>query len=312
MSPRVCVAVPCYNQEALIGETLESLVSQDYDNLVIAVSDDGSQDRTLDIARSYEARYPGRVVVQGHEVNLGITRNVRSMRFLLEGDYVCWFAGDDVCLPGKVSQQVTALEASPDAVMCYHDVDVFDGPTGRSMYRYNERGVGLRARSGFIAPSLIVERCFIAGISAMIRQSVASDLAHRWDIPRAADWLYLIEIAQRGRVIYLDKVLARYRRHDKNASKMIDPADELRSYEIVRSVLPQYEHEVHEGRAKLLMSYMVKFAIDGDLRRASEMAADLLWEFRRRPGFIFPVVAEAASHLRRIICLLLRTGSVLR
>ncbi len=131
-----------------MNSALENLFSQDYPNLQIIVSDDSSDDRTVEIARNYEQRYPDKVIVQAHGRNLGVTENVRSIVPLIRGRYVCWFAGDDVCLPGKIRKQVRALEEDVSAIMCYHDVDVFDGATGRSLYRYNEVGPGQRPTRG--------------------------------------------------------------------------------------------------------------------------------------------------------------------
>lgn len=52
-SPLVTVVVPAYNEEKAIGKTVEALLSLSYDNKEIIVVDDGSTDRTLEVARSY-------------------------------------------------------------------------------------------------------------------------------------------------------------------------------------------------------------------------------------------------------------------
>ena len=59
--PTVTVAVPCWNEERTLAGTLDSLMALDYpkDKLAIYVVDDGSKDRTYEIAKEYEARYPG-------------------------------------------------------------------------------------------------------------------------------------------------------------------------------------------------------------------------------------------------------------
>jgi glycosyltransferase involved in cell wall biosynthesis len=237
--PLVSVAVPCYNQEAVLPQTLNSLVEQDYDPLEIVVSDDASVDRTGEIAQDYARRFPGRVTYNRQPRNLGVTGNVRAMRPLLRGDLICWFAGDDLCLPGKITAQVAALAANPQAVACYHDVDVFDGATSQSLYRYNDERRGLKARAGHIARDLLIERCFIGAISIMVRRHVAEEVQHRAELPRVSDWLYLMEIAHRGEIIYIDKVLARYRRHKSNATSIIDFADEATTYNLVRELYPE-------------------------------------------------------------------------
>jgi len=49
----VAVIVPAYNEEKAIGKTVESLLRLSYANKEIIIVDDGSTDRTLEVARSY-------------------------------------------------------------------------------------------------------------------------------------------------------------------------------------------------------------------------------------------------------------------
>lgn len=310
--PRVCVAVPCYNQEYLLTETLESLVFQDYDDLRIIVSDDASTDGTAAVAQDFARRFPGRVIAQVHAQNLGVTSNVRSIAPLIDGEYLCWFAGDDVCLPGKIKKQVAALDARPEAVLCYHDVDVFDGATGRSLYRYNDLGIGHTPRTGSIARDLIEHRCFIAAISAMIRRAPTMDILHRADLPRVSDWLYLIEVCERGEAIYLDEVLARYRRHPGNVTKIIDISDEARSYDLMQDIYPHYRNAISAGLARLRLNYTVKHLLSGSHSTAAAIAGTLSRQVLCHPKLFWPLAAEAATAVGTRARLYARTKRLFR
>lgn len=60
MTPKVSVIVLTYNQEKLIGRTLDSIIAQECDfPFEIIVGEDCSTDGTLTVCREYEARYPG-------------------------------------------------------------------------------------------------------------------------------------------------------------------------------------------------------------------------------------------------------------
>ena len=63
--PRIAVLVPAYNEEKVIVRTIRSVLHSDYDNLRVIVIDDGSSDRTFDVAREAYAREiaAGRVTV---------------------------------------------------------------------------------------------------------------------------------------------------------------------------------------------------------------------------------------------------------
>ncbi len=64
-NPRVAVLIPSYNEEKVIVRTIRSVLNSDYDNLHVIVIDDGSKDRTAEVARdAYEAEIrAGRVQV---------------------------------------------------------------------------------------------------------------------------------------------------------------------------------------------------------------------------------------------------------
>jgi cellulose synthase/poly-beta-1,6-N-acetylglucosamine synthase-like glycosyltransferase/peptidoglycan/xylan/chitin deacetylase (PgdA/CDA1 family)/spore germination protein YaaH len=67
-NPRVAVLIPAYNEETVIVRTIRSVLNSDYKNLHIIVIDDGSLDRTFDVAReAYAAEIAaGRVQVLTH------------------------------------------------------------------------------------------------------------------------------------------------------------------------------------------------------------------------------------------------------
>ena len=73
--PKVSVLIPSYNQETVIEQTVMSALTQNYDNLEVVVSDDASVDRTPQILKEIQARYPDRLRIFLHQTNLGVTRN---------------------------------------------------------------------------------------------------------------------------------------------------------------------------------------------------------------------------------------------
>src|SRR3989344_6827259 len=61
--PSVSMLVPCFNEEATLAATIDSLLALEYpsDKLEVVVIDDGSKDTTAQIARAYAEKYPGKV-----------------------------------------------------------------------------------------------------------------------------------------------------------------------------------------------------------------------------------------------------------
>ncbi|MBM4275125.1 MAG: glycosyltransferase family 2 protein, partial [Deltaproteobacteria bacterium] len=72
----VSICIPAYNAQRFIAATLESALRQDYPNLEIIVSDDGSADRTAEIVQAYGSRGV-RLIRQAR--NLGMTGNMNAV-----------------------------------------------------------------------------------------------------------------------------------------------------------------------------------------------------------------------------------------
>lgn len=111
--PTVSIVVPVYNQEKYLEQCLTSLVDSDYPGKVeVLVCDDGSTDKSLDIAKRYASRifqFPGPSYITGR-----FWENMIQYAFkAATGKYIGWFAGDDFSAPDRLLVEVTALEEDP-------------------------------------------------------------------------------------------------------------------------------------------------------------------------------------------------------
>lgn len=105
MKPLVSIIIPAYNAEKWIGYTLESAVAQTWRRKEIIVIDDGSTDRTAQVAR----RFASREVSVVSTVNQGLSGAVNLAFRLCEGDYIQELDADDILAPDKIERQLAAL-----------------------------------------------------------------------------------------------------------------------------------------------------------------------------------------------------------
>ena len=112
--PLVSIVTPSYNMARFLGETMDSVLSQDYSNIEYIVMDGGSTDNTVDILRDYESRYPGRFTWisendsgQSDAINKGFLRS--------KGQIFTFLNSDDTYLPGVVRAAVEAFQAHAEA-----------------------------------------------------------------------------------------------------------------------------------------------------------------------------------------------------
>ena len=239
--PLVSIAIITYNQKEYLRECIESCLAQDYPNFEIVVADDCSTDGTQDLLREYETKYPGKFVLRLAEKNQGITPNSNAAHFACSGKYIAWMGGDDLMLPGKLSKQVSYMEENPECTICYHNLDVFDSDTNKTLSFFNEK----RKLNGDVRTS-IRESTFNGACSNLVRAEKAPKHGFNKSLPVASDWLYWVEtLGNGGTINYIDEVLGRYRRHANNITRGEDfvtqnELDHLMSCQIIMAKFPEY------------------------------------------------------------------------
>lgn len=105
--PLVSVIVPTYNLQKYIGECLDSIKKQTYENKEIVVVDDGSTDKTTHIVEQWMAKHgeqiPIRLVKLPHSGSSAVTRNIAVSHFLHpKTSYLMFMDGDDYYAHNKV------------------------------------------------------------------------------------------------------------------------------------------------------------------------------------------------------------------
>lgn len=253
--PRVSVVMPVFNEEAFLSESVESVLAQDYANVELLISDDGSTDGTLSIATGFASR-DGRVKVIKGDRNEGKAIAANRALEAASGELIAWLDGDDVMLPGKLSAQVGLLEHRPDAVGCCHDAEVFDSESGRSLGSFTKLYNGRPLREGGV--ELWFDPTYRHLPSAtMFRASARPPHGLDPRLRRANDWLFDIELFRHGVCVVSQEMLVRYRRHE---GQLTDPEDRGEWFEeglmvmaIAEARYPELRRRVRGSRTALLL-----------------------------------------------------------
>lgn len=118
-----------YNQEKYVADALQSILSQDYDDLEVVISDDNSSDRTYEIISNIVAEYKGpfRIILNRNPVNLGIGANFHKAYTLSSGDWLFMAAGDDVSYAERCRIAETAIQDNPGSLCFAAYREIIDG-----------------------------------------------------------------------------------------------------------------------------------------------------------------------------------------
>ena len=116
----VTVVIPAFNAEHTLSETLSSLVAQTHAPFDVVVVDDGSTDRTYDVAASFMTRLAGLKIIR--IANSGVSRARNTGIEASGGDLVATLDADDLWHPTYLEKMEAALDANPgcNMVYCYH------------------------------------------------------------------------------------------------------------------------------------------------------------------------------------------------
>ena len=113
MEPLVSVVMPVRNGAAWLDRSLGSILAQSYERLEVIVVDDGSADRSAEIAASTG---DSRVIVM-REPARGLTPSLNRAIGRSRGPLIARMDADDVSQPDRLARQVALLEARPDVGM---------------------------------------------------------------------------------------------------------------------------------------------------------------------------------------------------
>jgi glycosyltransferase involved in cell wall biosynthesis len=106
MQRLVSILIPAYNAEDWIAETIQSAIRQTWPHKEIIVVDDGSKDRTAEVARQFASKQV--LVVSRENQGAAATRNY-ALR-LSQGDYIQYLDADDLLAPEKIEAQIACLQ----------------------------------------------------------------------------------------------------------------------------------------------------------------------------------------------------------
>ncbi len=116
--PKVSICIPTYNGEAFIEETIKSAIAQTYPNIELIVSDDGSTDRTIAIAQSFQSQTAVDFRIILHR-NYGLSQNWNFCISQATGEYIKFLFQDDLLEPECIAKMVAVAQQNPEIGMVF-------------------------------------------------------------------------------------------------------------------------------------------------------------------------------------------------
>jgi len=190
-APRFSLVMPAYNASATIGRAIESVLAQTYPGWELIVVDDGSADRTGDIAQAHATRDPRIRVLS--QANAGCAAARRTGALTATGEFVTKVDADDELTPDALAVLSAAIDAEPEYdIYSAHGYKVYPDGTRREVFG------DLRFQQPLsLMLDDLIDDCWIFGGAASIRRETLERIGGFRPEMRCEDYdLWLRALAQ--------------------------------------------------------------------------------------------------------------------
>jgi glycosyltransferase involved in cell wall biosynthesis len=247
-TPRVTAVLTVYNHRAYVPEAIESVLSQDCDDIELVVVDDGSTEDVESVLRPYMDRIR---FVRRDNGGLAAARNTGIE--LARAEYVAFCDSDDVHLPYRLSAHAALLDGAPEAAQVFSELSTWQdgvvtdeytlrgrklGPTLRSFEEEVEDAYGSwmtarehgltmlpsdlldrRVYRGRIPQLIAVYHIAWGGASMYRRAALRAVGGHDPALRRWPDWGLASRLSKSYEQIFLDVPVVLYRQHGGQLTK---------------------------------------------------------------------------------------------
>jgi glycosyltransferase involved in cell wall biosynthesis len=267
VQPKLSVIIASYNHQDYIAETLRSLEQQTFQDFEIIIVDDGSTDKTVEVAKSAQSR--AQIYTQK---NQGVVAARNRGVSLAKGKYICFVDSDDVVLPERFAKQVALIDGDAELGLVFADALIIDSK-GDKIGKFSDV---YPVVAGDVAQMLALHYCFTPMITVMVRADVLRKTGPFEKPGPISDYMKWIEVAHISKAHYDPEALGCWRRHQASTSKQ---ANKVKSYAKTRAalkgILRKYPSLQTEIGKKIIKRYSRSYfltafwlAADGNVRRA--------------------------------------------
>ena len=156
---QVSIGIPFYNAQDFLEQAILSVLNQDYKSFELLLIDDGSTDKSLDIAYLFQDE---RIKVIHDGLNKGLSARLNELVALSKGEYFARMDADDIMFPQRISQQLAYLQQHNEVDVVGSSavtIDIKNKITGIICYPEHPNNISnVIKHQCFIHPSIMAKR----------------------------------------------------------------------------------------------------------------------------------------------------------
>ncbi len=210
MTPAISVIVPCFNSGETITETLTSVFEQTWRDFELIVVNSGSSDNTNLMLEAFDD--PRLQIVNAPPGNVALNRN-RGLAIAC-APLVTFLDADDLWSQDKLEAQYQALNADPDASVCYSWTDCIDD-NGRFLFAASHA-----SWEGDVREKLLLSNFVASGSNFMARTDVVRAIQGFDDsLSNCQDFDICIRLAEECKFVAVERTQIFYRLREQSMSR---------------------------------------------------------------------------------------------
>ncbi len=220
---KVSIIILAYNKEKFIDEAIDSAIKQTYPNTEVIVIDDGSTDRTKEIAEKFTQVYHNLKVIskQNGGISSALNRGIKEMT----GDWFKWLSGDDVLKPNCVKElmkEVDHLGKEAENMIFYSNYEIIDEDSKHVKYFIEKN----RNNQNKFKQNVELLHFYYGNATTSLIHKSAFEKIGKFDeeISNAEDYDFWLRacLLNNYQLRLVDKVLAEYREHKNQLTLTMD------------------------------------------------------------------------------------------
>ena len=249
--PLVSICIPSYNHQNYISKNIESIISQDYQNIELIIIDDNSADNSDAVINSFVEQCKARFVRFEYIKNIknkGISYNLNQAIKWAQGKYFYAIASDDILMPFKTSLLVLEIEKLDDTYAAIFGDALFINDNGEQICTLSngliiladsqqakenndinitfldvntkEFNFDYKSPNFEITYAQILQGNYLPAMSCLIKIQCIKNVKNYTNGNAVEDLELWLKLLQKYKFAFINKPVAYYRWHSNNSMKI--------------------------------------------------------------------------------------------
>lgn len=226
---KISIITASYNYENYIKETVQSVLSQTYNDWEMIIVDDCSTDNSIDVIKSYN---DDRIKLFINKKNLGLKETLKRGIKEASSDWIVFLESDDVLAPDYLAKKVEIAQKYNDINLIFNDCEFFGDEERVKAFEHALKKTRSLLQNQSYPKKMLYDfyqsNKIFTFSSVMAKRSHLLKVNFNPKLDYLIDWHLWIQLSSLGKFYYLPEKLTKWRLHKNsyiNSSTYKSPFD---------------------------------------------------------------------------------------